>query len=259
MCGGMINAISYLDLVGATFVSHLTGTSTKIGIRLTGHYQTPSKALIDKDAEEAATAYYAILLVVFFVTGSCISGCFIARNAVSVGRSAYGIVMLIAASLLFISVFFDLVEGFPSGSLLAAMACGIQNAMVTSYAGAVVRTTHVTGTWTDIGLMQGRMFANVLKNGLAMGPVDRAFLRADFDKWRILVAWLLASSSAAMLAPNCSSRSQSMRLLYLRAYISLVVSAISSMLFASCAVILSNRPRNQPHTGPTVTPRLVGM
>ncbi|MCC6414496.1 MAG: DUF1275 domain-containing protein, partial [Opitutaceae bacterium] len=38
---------------------------------------------------------------------------------------------------------------------LAAMACGLQNALTTTYSGAVVRTTHVTGIVTDLGIAAG--------------------------------------------------------------------------------------------------------
>ena len=45
------------------------------------------------------------------------------------------------------------------------MACGLQNAMATSYSGAVIRTTHMTGIVTDLGIALGL---------LARGePVDR--------------------------------------------------------------------------------------
>lgn len=36
-----------------------------------------------------------------------------------------------------------------------AVACGMQNGMVTTWSGAVVRTTHFTGTITDTGLVIG--------------------------------------------------------------------------------------------------------
>lgn len=39
----------------------------------------------------------------------------------------------------------------------AAMACGLQNGMTTKYSGSVVRTTHMTGASTDIGLTLGRL------------------------------------------------------------------------------------------------------
>ena len=41
------------------------------------------------------------------------------------------------------------------GAWTAAMACGLQNAMATTYSGAVVRTTHLSGMFTDIGIAIG--------------------------------------------------------------------------------------------------------
>jgi uncharacterized membrane protein YoaK (UPF0700 family) len=48
-----------------------------------------------------------------------------------------------------------LTSGHTSGVLLIAMACGLQNATTSSYFGLMIRTTHVTGTVTDIGVMLG--------------------------------------------------------------------------------------------------------
>jgi Protein of unknown function (DUF1275) len=40
---------------------------------------------------------------------------------------------------------------------MLAMACGMQNGMTTRYSGAVVRTTHLTGMFTDMGLLIGHL------------------------------------------------------------------------------------------------------
>jgi uncharacterized membrane protein YoaK (UPF0700 family) len=40
---------------------------------------------------------------------------------------------------------------------MLAIACGMQNAMTTRYSGAVLRTTHLTGMVTDVGLLIGHM------------------------------------------------------------------------------------------------------
>ena len=34
---------------------------------------------------------------------------------------------------------------------LCCMACGLQNAMASTHGGAIIRTTHVTGLWSDFG------------------------------------------------------------------------------------------------------------
>lgn len=42
-----------------------------------------------------------------------------------------------------------------------SLACGLQNGMCTTFSGAVIRTTHVTGTLTDIGLILGQAIFHV--------------------------------------------------------------------------------------------------
>ncbi len=42
------------------------------------------------------------------------------------------------------------------GAYLVSLACGLQNGMCTTFSGAVIRTTHVTGIITDIGLILGQ-------------------------------------------------------------------------------------------------------
>lgn len=39
--------------------------------------------------------------------------------------------------------------------MMIAMACGLQNSMVATYHSAVVRTTHLTGTTSDLGSIVG--------------------------------------------------------------------------------------------------------
>jgi uncharacterized membrane protein YoaK (UPF0700 family) len=48
-----------------------------------------------------------------------------------------------------------------AGAWLAAMACGVQNAMATTYSGAVVRTTHLSGMFTDLGIGLGHALRGV--------------------------------------------------------------------------------------------------
>jgi uncharacterized membrane protein YoaK (UPF0700 family) len=50
-----------------------------------------------------------------------------------------------------------IVEGLDAGLLCAAM--GMQNALVTRLSGAVVRTTHLTGVITDLGIEAARWLA----------------------------------------------------------------------------------------------------
>jgi uncharacterized membrane protein YoaK (UPF0700 family) len=46
--------------------------------------------------------------------------------------------------------------GATRGAVWASLACGLQNALTTHFSSAVVRTTHVTGLLTDVGIILGR-------------------------------------------------------------------------------------------------------
>jgi uncharacterized membrane protein YoaK (UPF0700 family) len=61
---------------------------------------------------------------------------------------------LLVSFLLFASVPL-LAQGSAYGVYTAACACGLQNAMVSTYSGTVVRTTHVSGMFTDLGISAG--------------------------------------------------------------------------------------------------------
>ena len=88
-----------------------------------------------------------------FLIGSAFSGFFIESSALKLGRR-YGVALCIEGSLLLLSLGF-LVQGNVYGQYLASSACGLQNAMITTFSGAVVRTTHMTGIITDLGIMIG--------------------------------------------------------------------------------------------------------
>ena len=102
-------------------------------------------------------------LVLAFVAGSFTCGLLIDKNQVHFGgKSLYGVALVGNALLLgaAVAVHRPLCSG-----CLAAAACGLQNAMCTSHFGAVVRTTHVTGTLTDLGSTLGRLAMMHLQRG----------------------------------------------------------------------------------------------
>ena len=50
------------------------------------------------------------------------------------------------------------------GVYSAACACGLQNAMVSTYSGAAVRTTHLSGMFTDLGIQIGHLLCGAPVN-----------------------------------------------------------------------------------------------
>jgi len=136
---GMINVIGFLGFTGQV-VSHLTGTTSLLGV-----------ALAQGDWAHAGSLWG---LLIAFCVGATLSGALIQDSRLQLGRR-YGVALALESMLLFIAVpLFE--QHFNWASWLIAMACGLQNAMATTYSGAVVRTTHVTGMFTDLGIGLGQ-------------------------------------------------------------------------------------------------------
>ena len=136
--GGCINAIGLL-CAHSHAISHMSGTITGIGIDLAQHH--------------FAFARHATLIAVFFFLGCVLSGVIIRQSTLKAGRR-YGVTLVCEAVLLVIAAYL-LHHDAAGGLYVAAMACGLQNGMATSYSGAVIRTTHVTGIVTDLGIAIG--------------------------------------------------------------------------------------------------------
>ncbi|KAJ3098787.1 hypothetical protein HK100_005019 [Physocladia obscura] len=86
--------------------------------------------------------------------GAFISGYMVGDAKFVLGRS-YGYALLLESGMLFAS-YATLKGEYIVGEWCAAFACGLQNAMATTYSGLVVRTTHMTGIATDIGNILGQ-------------------------------------------------------------------------------------------------------
>lgn len=112
----------------------------------------------------AALAYLDISSILFigaallsFLAGAILSGFVIGQTSLKLGRR-YGSALYIEAALLLISYLLYQQHDY-LGQLAAAMACGLQNAMVATYSGAVIRTTHLTGLTSDMGAAIGNWLA----------------------------------------------------------------------------------------------------
>jgi uncharacterized membrane protein YoaK (UPF0700 family) len=136
---GMINAIGFLDFHHQA-MTHMTGTTTLLGIAVT-----------ERDA--GGLAQFSLALGAF-VIGAAASGAIVGASALRLGRR-YGVVLFIEAMLLVCAV--PLLHAHNDlGTYLAIGACGMQNAMASSFSGAVLRTTHMSGILTDLGIAIGQ-------------------------------------------------------------------------------------------------------
>jgi uncharacterized membrane protein YoaK (UPF0700 family) len=138
LVAGLVNSIGLLGFKHES-VSHLSGTATLLG---TGAINS-----------NISDTFHLALVLLSFLVGSAISGYFLNGGSLKLGRKYSGLLTL-EAVFIFISIYF-LSKGSVNGHYLASAACGLQNALATTYSGAVIRTTHVTGIFTDLGIMLG--------------------------------------------------------------------------------------------------------
>jgi uncharacterized membrane protein YoaK (UPF0700 family) len=92
----------------------------------------------------------AMLILISFILGAFISGLLIGQQPYNETPN-YGYGLILNSVLLTLAALFSFQHSVFS-VLLSAMACGIQNALVASYRGLQLRTTHMTGNATDIGV-----------------------------------------------------------------------------------------------------------
>ena len=132
---GMVNAVGFLGFQHQS-VTHLTGTTTLLGIAVAG-------------GDTRATLELLAMLAAF-LAGATLAGVLIQDSTLQLGRR-YGLALAIESALLFAAVPLFARQEL-AGMACAAMAIGLQNAMATTYSGAVVRTSHVSGMFTDLGI-----------------------------------------------------------------------------------------------------------
>jgi len=180
VCSGMINAGVYYGV--GELVTHVTGTVMHVG-RLSATQLSP-------DGERL---HMMCGLLGSYVSGSLLAG-------ICMGRERWRNLM-VATMLLFASSFLIMgaaallsMHSF-SGVYLACMGSGLHNALSTRVTG-FVRTSHSTGTLTDIGLVLGEALMD-------------AEARKDWMTWRrlgILFALLISFIFvAAIMTATCEA------------------------------------------------------
>lgn len=148
--GGALLAFS----AGCVNICALMGFANLSVSHVTGNVSLFSGALADLDIKDT---FYIGAVLGSFVFGSILSGFILEDEALKLGRR-YGVALAIEAVMLMMAVFFFYKQLY-IGEMLASMACGLQNAMIATYSGSVIRTTHLTGLTSDIGAALGNWFS----------------------------------------------------------------------------------------------------
>ncbi|MFC7001460.1 YoaK family protein [Pseudobowmanella zhangzhouensis] len=138
LIAGTVNAVGLLGVAHQS-LSHLSGIATLSGIELAAY--------------QFASVVHLLALIGSFVAGAALSGWMLSGRTLKLGR--HYDTLLVYQGLLLLGAMGCLLQDWRSGQYLASAACGLQNALATNYSGAIIRTTHLTGIFTDLGLMLG--------------------------------------------------------------------------------------------------------
>lgn len=187
---GFVNSVGFLGAAHGG-VTHVTGQVTQVSLTL-------------RDGNLLATLSAAAMVLAFFV-GAVLSGAIIRSSELSRRGRRYMVVLLVEAACLFGASALA-VHGWPYAFHLVAMASGMQNALATSYSGAVIRTTHMTGIVTDLGMLIG----HALRGERAewgrlklLGLLLFSFLFGGAIAavaWSLMAAWTLLVPAVALTA-----------------------------------------------------------
>ena len=192
LLAGIVNAVGVMG-VAPHALSHLSGTATWLGVSVW---------------QSGAEVFHLVMVVLSFVCGSALSGVVLSGRDVRAGRH-YDELLIVEGVLLLVA-FVALSKGYNVGVYFASTACGLQNALATHYSNAIVRTTHVTGIFTDLGLMLGgwlrgkrfdarkaRLFGLII-TGFISGGIIGAKLYLSVGLLTLLLPALLCFCLAAM-------------------------------------------------------------
>ena len=194
---GMVNVVGFLG-VNHQAVTHLTGTTSMLAAAVAG---------LDYEAMRHLAA-----AIGSFLAGTVISGFIIQDSTLQLGYR-YGAALLLESLLLCAAV--PLIQhGSAFGFYSAACACGLQNAMMSTFSGAVVRTTHVSGMFPDLGIFLGHAIRGL--------PVDGQRVRLCF---LIITGFFSGGVAGALAFPQFS---------YATLYFPAALTAAASLAYGLC-------------------------
>lgn len=188
---GSINSVGLLGFKHQA-VSHLTGVSTFLSLEIA--------------AQNTAEIIHLFLVVLSFLIGAILSGFVVGNTALNADRRYTSALIIESALLLSAFIFFK--SGSVLGYYLCSAACGLQNSITSIFSGSLIRTTHVSGLFTDIGIMIGlRLRGQNLGNrkmilyctlilGFIGGGIIGAVLFSHFSYDAILLPFMLSATIA---------------------------------------------------------------
>ncbi len=150
-------------------MAFVAGAVNAGGFLAVGHYTSHMTGVVSSMADELAYGDITTALAALAMMVSFLSGAFLCTTLISYGqrhrmRSRYALTLVVEAGFLLVfgimgSRLEQKVEfTLPVTVMLLCFIMGLHNAVTSIISGAAVRTTHLTGTVTDIGIELSRLF-----------------------------------------------------------------------------------------------------
>lgn len=198
-----------LALLGGTGLAATAGFIDAVVLARAGYAVThvtgaASNLAADLALNKPTLAGVVLSVIAAFMLGAGIAGLLIAESGLRIGRR-YGLAMLLEAALLAAAAVM-LEDHTLAGASLAAAAAGLQNGLASTYAGLIVRTTHLTGIATDLGFLAGAwlrtrtvegwrfLMLAALMAGFLLGAGAGTIAQSEFARHALLIP-------AGVLAP----------------------------------------------------------
>jgi uncharacterized membrane protein YoaK (UPF0700 family) len=171
----------------AYFLAFIAGAANAGGLSAVGQYTSHMSGIISTMANSLARGNVNLVLNGLGASGSFLAGASLTTIMVRWARardldSEYALPLMLEAALL---VVFGLtgriyVPGhlFVKTVMLLCFTMGLQNALITHISNAVIRTTHVTGMVTDMGISLGRL-------AVALPRLEERDIESDVKKLRL--------------------------------------------------------------------------
>ncbi|HEY2039556.1 MAG TPA: YoaK family protein [Edaphobacter sp.] len=155
----------------ARYLAFIAGATNAGGLLAVGQYTSHMSGIVSAMADNLATGRISMVLAGLVAALAFLFGAILTTLLVRWARarrleSEYALPLLLEAGLL---VAFGIRGRVFTGGhvldvvMLLCFTMGLQNAIITKISDAVIRTTHLTGMVTDIGIALGRIVSAMLK------------------------------------------------------------------------------------------------
>jgi uncharacterized membrane protein YoaK (UPF0700 family) len=180
------------DLKLGSVLAFVAGAVNAGGWLAVGYYTSHMTGIVSSLADNLVLGRAGLVLAGLVALLSFLLGAICTTWLVNWGmrqalRSAYGLPLMLEAALLLVFGLFgaslDLLQAVlvPLTVVLLCFIMGLQNAVITKISKARIRTTHVTGLVTDLGIELGKLLFVNRRPGLPRVRADRQRLRVHLQ------------------------------------------------------------------------------